>query len=90
AGACTPSGATRSRSRPTSSPWWRANWTCWRTGSDRGGRDAVSAPAVQRKPGRVRRARGRAHVRRLARPVPEAVLPLRLGGGRTGRAGGPV
>ena len=46
----------------------------------------VSGPAVQRQPGRARRARRRPPLREVARPVPEAELPLRPRRGGSGRA----
>ena len=49
---------------------------------------ALPPPAVQRQPDRERRAAGRPPLRRLERPLPQALLPVRPGGRRAGRAGG--
>ena len=59
-------------------------------GPHRGRRQGSAAAAVQRQSGRGRRACRRPPLRRLARPVPEAVLPVRAGGRRSRRAEGRV
>ena len=55
-------------------------------GADRSGQ-GVRPPALQRQPGGAGPASGRSPLRGLARPLPQALLPVRPGGRRAGRAG---
>ena len=56
----------------------------------RADRGRVPGAAVQRQPGRAGRARRRASLRDVARPVSQALVPVRAGGRRPGRARGHV